>query len=185
LIRCRACGYLMKEGKLGDKCPACGAPKTSFEPYNDLMAEPRRRVLNFQLHPIAAHFPVAFTVATLVFILASTFLRGEAQNLVISTSKVLVLFMPLLVILTFIVGWIDGKIRFRKIANSKILKTKILYACLLFAVSLALTIVVWMGAFNSVAMTVLALLLNAAALVLIFLLGLLGTSIIGAAFPGK
>jgi uncharacterized membrane protein len=185
LIRCKACGYIMKEGKLGDKCPACGAPKTAFEPYNDTMAAPRRRILDLQLHPISVHFPIVLTVATLVFILAATFLKGEAQNLVISTAKVLVLFIPLVVLLAFAVGWLDGKTRFRKIGNSKILKTKILYACLLFVVSFALAIVIWMGAFNAAGTIVLALLLNAAALVLVFLLGLLGTSVMGAAFPGK
>ena len=185
MIRCKACGYIMKEGKLGDKCPACGAPKTAFEPYKDLMAEPRRRILDLQLHPISVHFPIALTVAAFVFILGATFLRGDAQNLVISTAKVLVIFIPLVVLLAFAVGWVDGKTRFRKIGNSRILKTKLVYACLLFVVSLALAAVVWMGAFAAVAMTLLALLLNAAALVLVFLLGLLGTSVMGAAFPGK
>jgi uncharacterized membrane protein len=185
LVRCKACGYITKEGKLGDKCPACGAPRAAFEAYTDLMAAPRRKILDVQLHPISVHFPITLTVATLVFILASTFLKGEAQGLVISTARVLVLFIPLTVLLAFAVGWIDGKIRFRKIGNSKILKTKIVYACLLFVVSLALALVVWMGAFNSAGTIVLALVLNAAALILVFLLGLLGTSVVGAAFPGK
>jgi uncharacterized membrane protein len=185
LVRCKACGYIMKEGKLGDRCPACGAPKTAFEAYNDLMAAPRRKILDLQLHPISVHFPIALTVATFVFILAAAILKGDAQGLVISTAKVLVLFIPLTVLLAFAVGWADGKVRFRKIGNSKILKTKILYACLLFAVSLALAIAVWMGALNAVGTVILALLLNAAALVLVFLLGLLGTSVMGAAFPGK
>ena len=43
MVRCKACGFLMKEGKLGDRCPACGAPKTAFEPYKDPMAWNRRR----------------------------------------------------------------------------------------------------------------------------------------------
>lgn len=185
MVRCKACGYITKEGKLGDRCPACGAPRTVFEPYNDLMASPRRRILNLQLHPIAVHFPVAFVVASFVFIAAAPFLSGEAQRLVVSTARVIVLFIPLLVLLAFAVGWIDGKIRFRKIGNSKILKTKILYACLVFIVSIALAFVIWMGAFDSVLMTVLAVLLSIAALVLVLLLGLLGSSINEAAFPGK
>ena len=26
MVRCKSCGYLMPEGKLKDKCPACGVP---------------------------------------------------------------------------------------------------------------------------------------------------------------
>ena len=82
MIRCKACGYIMEGGKLGDKCPACGAPKTAFEPYTDPMAAPRRKMLNLQLHPIAVHFPITFAVAAFVFSLAILFLSGEAQSTV-------------------------------------------------------------------------------------------------------
>jgi hypothetical protein len=185
MIRCRACGYLMKAGELKDKCPACGAPKTSFEAYTDAMAERRRKILNIQLHPIAVHFPITFAVAVFVFSIVIPFLSGTGQKVLLDTLKVLVLFIPILVITAFTVGWIDGKVRFRKIRNSQILKRKILYACFLFVFSLALTIVVWAGEYNTVLASVSAVLLSGAAVVMVFFLGLLGTSIMGAAFPGK
>ena len=175
----------MKEGMLGDKCPACGAPKTSFEPYIDPMAKPRRRILKFQLHPIAVHFPIAFTVATFVFSMAILFLSGDGQKMVLGATKVLVLFIPVLVVIAFVAGWVDGKVRFRKIRNSQILKRKILYGILLFVAALAQVFVVWIGMFDTAGVTIGAILLSGAAVVLVFLLGLLGTSIVNSAFPGK
>jgi uncharacterized membrane protein/rubredoxin len=185
MIRCRACGYIMKEGKLGDRCPACGAPKTAFEPYKDPMSWERRRILRLQLHPIATHFPITLVVAVLVFSLAILFLSGEGQQLLVSTNKILVLFIPLVVILAALAGWLDGRIRFRKIRNSQILKRKILYAIILFVVSLGLAFDVWTGGFNTLVVTLGAILLSAAAVVLVYLLGILGTSVLEAAFPGK
>ena len=55
MVRGKVCGYITF-GVLGDKCPACGAAKTAFEPYIDNMAQPRRKILNLQLHPIAGNF---------------------------------------------------------------------------------------------------------------------------------
>ena len=183
--RCKACGYISKDGKLGDRCPACGAPITAFEPYTDPVGESRRKILNLHLHPIAVHFPTTFAVAAFVFSAAISFFSGEAQALLISTTKIVAIFLPLVIILAFWVGWWDGRIRFRKIKNSQILKRKIVYACFFFAVSLGLVAVVWAGGFGSVVSTLATILLSAAAVVLSILLGLLGMSIAQAAFPGK
>jgi uncharacterized membrane protein len=185
MVRCKACGYIMKEGKLGDRCPACGAPRTAFEPYTDPMARPRRRVLDLQLHPIATHFPIVFVVAVLVFSIAIPFLTGDARTMLVGTVKILSLLLPLVVILAFLVGLWDGHIRFRKIGNSKILKTKIIYAVFLFIVSAALAVIVWTGEYSAFGVTLGAILLGAAGIILVFLLGTLGTSVLGAAFPGK
>ena len=154
MVRCKACGYIMEEGKLGDKCPACGAPKTAFMPYVDPMSASRRKLLNLDLHPIAVHFPISFAVAVLVFSIAIVFLSGDASTLLISTTKILVLLIPVLVIIAGHVGYIDGKVRFRKIKNSKILQRKILYASILFIVSVALAVIVWISGFDTIIFTV-------------------------------
>lgn len=185
MIRCKACGYIMKEGKLGDRCPACGAPRTAFEPYRDLVAEPRRRILNLHLHPIAVHFPVSFSVAAFVFLAVISFLPAAAQALLLSTIMVITLFMPLVVLVSAVVGWIDGKIRFRKIGNSQILQKKILYGILLFVDSVALALIVWAGGLNASLLILAAIVTSGVAVFLAILLGLLGTSITEAAFPGK
>lgn len=95
MVRCKACGYIMEESKLGDFCPACGVPRISFEPYTDSISESRRRILNFDLHPIAVHFPVSFTVAVLVFSVASLLFSGQIEDLLTCTTKMLALFCPL------------------------------------------------------------------------------------------
>jgi len=175
----------MKAGELGDRCPACGAPRTAFEPYNDPVSTARRRRLNLQLHHIGVHFPVTLGVAILVFSVAIFFLSGDARTLVLDATKVLSLLFPLVVALAFLAGWIDGKVRFRKIRNSRVLKRKILYACFLFAASIGVVLDTWLGGFSTTGATLVDILLGAAAVVLVYVLGLLGTSIVGALFPGK
>ena len=184
MVRCKVCGYIMFGGKLGDKCPACGAAKTAFEPYTDNKAQPRRKILNLQLHPIAVHFPVAFSVAAFVFSFVIIFLSGQARVTLIDATKIIVLFIPILVIAAGIAGWLDGRVRFHKIKNSMILKRKIVYAIILFIISLALAVTIWAGGTNTWVFA-LGTLLSLVAVVLVYLLGTLGSSIIGAAFPGK
>jgi uncharacterized membrane protein len=184
LVRCKACGYTLEEAKLGDKCPACGAAKISFMPYADPMSQARRNVLKLDLHPIAVHFPISLTVAVLVFSLAAVFLSGDAHLLLRDTVKILVLLVPVLVVIAGVVGYFDGKIRFRKIKNSLILKRKILYASLFFVVSAVMAVVVWVFNLNSVISNFTVIVLGLIAVGLIVILSRLGTSITEAAFPG-
>jgi uncharacterized membrane protein len=185
MVRCKVCGYLMKDGKERDRCPACGAPATAFEPYTDTMSPERRRILDFDLHPIAVHFPTTLAAATFVFSFAALFFSGDAKDLLVSTSKILSLLFPLVVILGAAVGWLDGTVRFHKIGKSKILKRKILYAAFLFVVSSALAVVVWAGDLKSSGVTLAAVLLSGLTVFLVYALGALGMSIRGSAFPGK
>jgi uncharacterized membrane protein len=185
LVRCKACGYIMEEGKLGDKCPACGAPKAAFMPYVDTMGARRRNILKLDLHPIAVHFPVSFSVAVLVFSIAIFFLTGDARTFLINTNKVLVLLIPVMVIIAGTAGFIDGKVRFRKVGNSQILRRKILYAGIFLTASIALAVMVWVFGFGSPAFTAASVVLAAIASGMIVILSLLGTSILDAAFPGN
>ena len=175
----------MKAGDLRDRCPACGVPATAFEPYTDPVAPPRRRILKLDLHPIAVHFPTTLAVAVLVFSVAVAVLSGDARALLAGTTRVLALLLPLAVALSFAVGWLDGKVRFRKVSNSRVLKRKVLYAALLLVVSIGLAFTVWLGAFATAAVLIGAIVLSAVAVVLTTLLALLGTSITGAVLPGK
>jgi hypothetical protein len=185
MVRCKACGYIMPAGKLGDHCPACGAPKTVFEPYTNPIGEKRLRILNLDLHPIAVHFPVAFTYALLALLVLSIFMTGVEQALFIGAIKVITLFLPLLVIAAFVLGWIDGVTRFRKIRNSRILKTKILYGSLLFVFSVALMLVNWVVPATVFTATLISIFLAIGAAIFALLQGLLGSSIMNAAFPGN
>jgi uncharacterized membrane protein len=176
LVRCKACGFIMPEGQHGDRCPACGAPRTAFEPYVD------RRILRFHLHPIAVHFPTTLSVAVLVFSAGALFLTGRPGSLVESTVQILGTFLPLVVLLAGVIGFWDGKMRFRKISNSKILKTKLAYAIALLVVSLGIAVIVWPDGF---VFRLLVLVLAAGTVVCSIFLGLLGMSLDDAAFPGK
>ena len=183
-MRCKACGYIMEEGKVGDRCPACGAPKAALEPYNDPMSEHRRNLLKLDLHPVAVHFPVSLTAAVLVFLIFASFLSGRAHAMLADTVKIVVLLLPVLVLLAGIAGFIDGRVRFRKIRNSMILKRKIVGACLLFAVLTAQSIVVWLAGFSGAGIAVAAV-LGAVALGIVIVLALMGTGLTVAAFRGK
>ncbi len=183
-VRCKACGYIMEEGKVGDRCPACGAPKAALEPYNDPMSERRRNLLKLDLHPVAVHFPVSLTAVVLVFLIFDSFLSGRAHALLACAVEILVLVLPPLVLVAGVAGFIDGKVRFRKISNSLLLKRKIVGACLLFAVATAQSIVVWVVGFSGAGIAVAAV-LGAVALGIVIVLGLWGTGLTVAAFPGK
>ncbi len=184
LIRCKACGYIMTEEKLGDKCPACGVPRDMFEPYTDPMSESRRRILRLDLHPIAVHFPTSFAVAVLVFAIATFFFSGPVEELLISTIKVIVLFLPLVVIVAFLAGLLDGKTRFRRFDRSHILKTKIVYGSLFFILSVGLALSVWLAGLGSIPLISLAVALAAGSVACTVVLALLGTQILNSAFPG-
>jgi uncharacterized membrane protein len=174
----------MLESKLKDRCPACGVPRQMFEPYADPMSESRRKVLDFHLHPIAVHFPTSFVVAIFIFSITTFFFRGPVQGFLICATKVMGLFLPLLVLIAFLVGLLDGKIRFRRFKNSLILRRKILFGSLFFIFSLGLALFLWLGGLGSVLMISIAVVLAALGLACTVILALLGMQILNAAFPG-
>lgn len=174
----------MAEEKLVDKCPACGVPRQMFEPYTDPVSESRRRILDFHLHPIAVHFPTSFAVAVLVFSTATFFFSGPVEEFLICTTKVMALLLPLLVLIAFLTGLLDGKTRFRRLGQSHILKSKIVYGSLFFFFSLGLALSVWLGGLGSVIMTSIAVALAAGGVACTIVLALLGMQILNAAFAG-
>jgi rubredoxin len=184
LVRCKSCGYIMAEAKLRDKCPACGVPREMFEPYTDPMAESRRRILRLDLHPIVVHFPTSFAVAILVFIIAAFFFSGPVEELLVCTIKIMTLFLPLLVLIAFLAGLLDGRVRFRRLNRSHILKTKMIWGSLFFVFSLGLALLVWLGGLGSLTFISIAAILAAAGVTCSVVLALLGMQILNAAFPG-
>ena len=94
------------------------------------------------------------------------------------------LLLPLLVLIAFLVGLADGRIRFRRLKNSQILKKKIIYGSLFFVFSIGLALSVWLGGLGTVLLNSIAVVLAATSLACVVLLSLLGTQILNAAFPG-
>ncbi len=138
MVRCKVCGFIMREDKLGAVCPACGVPRTAFEPFKDNISKKRRTILDINLHPISVHFPQSFSTVIPAFIILSV-IFPMAENEFLTTVRVLAYFMPLVVIAAIIAGIIDGKTRFKKI-TTPLLVTKIITASVLFAVSLILAL---------------------------------------------
>jgi len=185
MVRCKVCGYVMPEGKLKDKCPACGVAAKAFEPWEDPLSEQRRRALALDLHPIAVHFPTAFVVSLIVIFVVGLAFRGRAAELFLCAGRLMSLFLPLVVILAFLLGVKDGLVRFRSVQRSEILKKKILFGLLYFAFALALPLVVWLWGVAGAAPLAVALALSAAGLACNVVLSLLGTSVLSSAMPGK
>jgi len=181
LVRCKVCGLILPEGKLGDRCPACGVPKTVFQPYTDPVAESRRRILKLRTHPVAVHFPVSFSVAIPIFGIVAFVFAGTAST-VLSATKALGVLLPVVVLGAALLGLLEGKIRFRRIRNSQLLKKKIVYASALLAVSIPISILVWSDGTLPRMMTVL---LGLVAVVFSVLLGLIGDILDNNAMPGQ
>jgi rubredoxin len=134
LLRCKACGYITTEKKLGKVCPACGLPRTAFEPYKETMSKKRKRILDLNLHPISVHFPQAFSVFIAFLILLSLVVPRRIEFELMHTVAVLALFLPLTVIPAIAAGLIDGKTRFRKVTTPHLV-TKIIAGSVFFVLS--------------------------------------------------
>ena len=185
LVRCKVCGYVMPEGKLKDKCPACGVAAKAFEPYEDPLSEERRRALALDLHPIAVHFPTAFVVSLIVIFIVGLLFIGRAAELFLCAGRLMALFLPLVVIAAFLLGVKDGRVRFRSVGRSEILKKKVLFGLLYFLFALALPLVVWLWGVDGTAPLAVALALSVAGLACNVVLSLLGTAVLTAAMIGK
>lgn len=139
-FRCKACGYIIDAKKLGDRCPACGLPRTVFEPFRENLSRRRRLILNLNLHPIALHFPQAFAALVPFFILVGVAFPRSIGNDLLAAARVLSVLMPLAVLAAFASGALDGWNRFKKLTTPALVR-KIALASVLLALSAATSIV--------------------------------------------
>jgi hypothetical protein len=174
----------MAEGRLKDKCPACGAPRSAFEPFVDRISWKRRQFLNLNIHPIAVHFPQAFASSLLVLTMTPLVFRGTLKDLFLSTAKLLSLFLPFLVAISMLVGYVDAKYRLKTIRRSPILIKKIIYACFFFVFSIALALLIWLKGLSVPSAMAGAIMLALGSFICSFLLGVLGSKLLLAAMPG-
>jgi uncharacterized membrane protein len=183
LIRCKACGYVTKEGTIKDICPACGVPAKMFEPYTDPVSEKRRLILGLHVHPIVVHFPQAFAITLFLLVVLSYFAPATIKEALFNSIQVLSFLLPYFVVLSIITGLFDGKIRFRKI-TTPLLKKKIILGVLLLIISIALAIIALSGQLPTSPMREYFTLLTIIAVALGAGLGLLGGHLMDAKFPG-
>jgi len=183
LIRCKACGYVTKEGKIKDVCPACGVPAKMFEPYADPVSEKRRQLLGLHIHPIMVHFPQAFAITLFLLMVFSYFASIKIKWILFDAIIVISFLLPCSVILAFLTGLFDGKIRFRKL-TSPFLKRKIIIGLFFLIISISLAYLAFSEGLSASPLHEYFILLTIIAVACGTGLGLLGVKMLEAKFPG-
>jgi len=182
IYRCKACGFLMESDKPAEICPACGVPKTAFEPYRPNLSEKRRKMLNLHIHPILLHFPQAFTVLGLFLLILIPVVSEPLKAALIPTAAVILTLLPFTVAAGLLSGLYDGKLRFKK-TSTPILKGKILLGSSFFVFTAVCTILIHVTDFASgipVGEIILLLLSTACSV----LLGKMGGALLESKLPG-
>lgn len=180
LVRCRACGYVMEEGGVKDLCPACGLPKTVFEPYKDKVSAARRQLIDLHIHPVVVHFPPVFALATVGGLLAAPFAAEPWKAFLLGAVELSIALMPLSLLAALASGMFDGRLRFKKV-TTPILRSKLLAGGICFVLSLGL-LGVW--AATGLERPLPLLLLSAGCLACNTYLGRVGATLMDAILPG-
>lgn len=181
-VRCKACGFIMDESHVKDVCPACGLPKTAFEPYTKKISPRRTFIIDQHLHPISVHFPQVF-IAVILFMLSLSFwvqepLRGEF----LIAAKLSIIALPFSVLLGFITGLVDGKIRFKKL-KTPLLINKAIAGVLLQILSVTIFVLYLANGFTTNNMLLIIVLSILSTLCGIYL-GRAGSSMFNSMMPG-
>ena len=183
LMRCKSCGFVLAEGKLGDVCPACGVPRKMFEPWNDPVSPKRRMILGLDLHPIVVHFPISFGAAAFVvsvFVLAFPELFADTARIILSTFAGV---LPLVAAAAIATGLFDGKVRFRRV-TTQLLKRKIALGTVFTVSALAAAIITLVFGTSVLWVRVVDVALLTSCVIASVGLGKIGSSLMSALFPG-
>jgi O-antigen/teichoic acid export membrane protein/rubredoxin len=183
LIKCKACGYVTREGKIKDVCPACGVPAKMFEPYTDPVAEKRRRILRLRIHPIIVHFPQSFVFALFVLAVLSLIAPAQINKGLNYTIQVLSSVLPFSLILALLTGLVDGKTRFRRL-TTPFLKKKIIFGLSFLFTSILIAATAFALRLASVPVMALFTVLTIIAEGFSIALGLIGDELLDAKLPG-
>lgn len=182
LVRCKACGYVMQERKLGKVCPACGFRRSVFEPYKEKISPRRSFLLNLDAHPILVHFPQTFAsilpLLILVDLLLPTFYPQELTAVICFTALVL----PLSAVGALGSGLFDAKLKLKRLGVPALIR-KIVAGCGLLLFSGAGGLVVALAGFRPETRIYL-LALSLTSFVCAVLLGMMGKRLIPAILPG-
>lgn len=179
---CKSCGFVIAKDRLKDKCPACGVSSKMFIPYTENISAFRKTILSLDLHPVLVHFPQAFIFTILFLNLLGLVESGVIREKVLSAITVLGFALPFVIIAAFSAGLLDGKIRFRRV-TTRILIQKIILGSLFFIFSAGIFILSVLMPITSSTLWIMGGLALAAS-GCSAILGLLGSSITNAKFPG-
>jgi uncharacterized membrane protein len=183
LVRCRSCGYIMPEGRLGDRCPACGVPRRMFEPWTDPVGQRRRARLDLDVHPIIVHFTVSFATAAFVLDLLALAAPRLLGTVLGCARAIATIGLPVTAVAAWIAGALDGTIRFRRVTTPLLVRKMALGALVVLAGAGGAAIELTAGIERLGARISLAL-LAAVAVGCIAALSRAGKRLLGAAFPG-
>lgn len=156
-VRCKACGFIMDADHLEDLCPACGLPKTVFEPYTKKISSKRQFIIDLHLHPVGVHFPQVFIAVIAIMLSLAFFVDDPLRGEFLIAAKLSILAFPLSVLLGFVTGIIDGKIRFKKL-NTPLLINKAIAGVILQVLSIAIFALYWVNGFTTGTMQIIILL---------------------------
>lgn len=188
MVRCKACGFLMEEGK-HHHCPACGVPEKMFEPWEDKIPANRRMVLNFHIHPIVVHMPQAlgfilFLLAAILVLLLSLDIGADWVNGLYTTQFWLTLLLPIMVAGGVLTGLLDGKYRYKTVTSSLLIKKIILGSSFLVLAGVMAVIVFQPGFKLSLTLQLIYTAVNLLAFLCSAVLGLWGAALTGGIMGG-
>lgn len=178
LVRCRPCGYIMKESDLGDVCPACGLPRSVFEPYRERVSPKRLFILSLDIHPIAIHVSQTFVAFVPVLIFFQLIFPYFYADIVYSVINFFIFLLPFSLLLSFSTGLLDGITRFKTL-RTPMLWSKIIYSTLILVFSVA-----QLFTFIHSNYSLLTIVLCLASLGCAVKLGLIGKQLINVILPG-
>lgn len=179
LVICRPCGYVMKESDLGDVCPACGLPRTVFEPYRERVSANRLFILALDIHPIAIHLSQTFVALTPMLIIFHWIFPNFQDVIVQSVISFSIYMLPLSLIASTISGIIDGMTRFKTL-KTPLLQSKIIYSIIIMILSFSQWYTTLESVYNWPTFA-LSIFIFACAVKL----GLMGKALLNVILPGK
>jgi rubredoxin len=182
LVRCRACGYVMEERKVGRVCPACGLRRSVFQPYEDKISPTRRFLLNFDAHPILVHFPQTFASIlpplVAVNLLFPRFYGQELTGVICFTALVL----PLTSLGALASGLFDARLKLKRLGTPALIRKASIGSSLLLLSGANGLLVAFRGFQSEARIYVLAI--SLACFVCAVLLGMMGKRLIPVMMPG-
>ena len=178
LGRCRPCGYVMKASDLGDVCPACGLPRSVFEPYREKVSPNRLFLLSLDIHPISIHVSQTFVALTPVLIIFHMIFPLFYQDIVHAVINFFIFLLPFSLVLSFSTGLIDGITRF------KTLRTPMLWSKIIFSSSIMAISILQVFTYTPSVYNWFTILLCLGSLACAVKLGLIGKKLINVILPG-
>ena len=183
LLRCKACGFIIEEGKLGDICPACGVPRSSFEPYEEKISEKRKKILDLDLHPVVVHFPQAFSAFIVLLAAINVLFPILFADQILCSIPIMAVFLPIVTAGAILSGMLDGKTRFKKLKTPHLIK-KIIIGTIFLGLSIVLAIISVLLISTEIGIA-LVLIFSLGCLICGTILGLIGKTLTNAKLPGK